>query len=93
LAAGLVIQATVTAGREAAIEMVGALEGSRWITLGADKGYDTTDFVEGCRLLKAISHVAQNNTNRFSAIDGRTTRHEGYRKSLAIRKRIEECFC
>jgi len=72
--------------------MVGALEGSKRITLGADKGYDTTDFVEDCRLLKATPHVAQNNTNRSSAIDGRTTRHAGYRKSLTIRKRIEECF-
>jgi len=87
-----VTQATGTAEREAAIEMVGALEGSKRITLGADKGYDTVDFVENCRLLKTTPHVAQNNTSRSSAIDGRTTRHTGYRKSLTIRKRIEECF-
>jgi len=87
-----VTQATGTAEREAAIEMVGALQGNNRITLGADKGYDTADFVEDCRLLKATPHVAQNNTNRSSAIDGRTTRHAGYRKSLTIRKRIEECF-
>jgi len=94
---GLVVNAQVTQGtgtaeREAAIEMIGALEVSKRITLGADKGYDTTDFVKGCRLLKVTPHVAQNNTNRSSAIDGRTTRHEGYSKSLTIRKRIEECF-
>jgi len=87
-----VTQATGTAEREAAIEMIGAVEGSQRITLGADKGYDTTDFVEDCRLLKTTPHVAQNNTNRSSAIDGRTTHHAGYKKSLTIRKRIEECF-
>jgi hypothetical protein len=37
-------------------------------------------------------HVAQNNSNRSSAIDGRTTRHEGYVVSQRIRTRIEECF-
>ena len=37
-------------------------------------------------------HVAQNTTNRRSAIDGRTTHHTGYAASQRIRKRIEECF-
>ena len=37
-------------------------------------------------------HVAQNNSGRRSAIDGRTTRHVGYAASLRIRKRIEESF-
>jgi hypothetical protein len=36
------------------------------------------------------SHVSQNNTNRRSAIDGRTTRHPSYRLSTISRKRIEE---
>ncbi len=36
--------------------------------------------------------MAQNDTNRSSAIDGRTTRHPGYQSSQAIRKQIEECF-
>jgi hypothetical protein len=36
--------------------------------------------------------VAQNNTNRASAIDGCTTRHPGYALSQKVRKRIEESF-
>jgi len=48
--------------------------------------------VEAMRRTNATPHVAQNDTNRSSAIDGRTTRHAGYRTSQTIRKRIEECF-
>src|SRR5262245_24442935 len=62
-------------------------------TVGADKGYDTRDFVAECRHLKVTPHVAQN-TKRGggSAIDARTTRHNGYTVSQKKRKRIEECF-
>jgi Transposase DDE domain len=62
------------------------------ITLGADKGYDTGDFVMELRNRSATPHVAQNNSGRRSAIDGRTTRHPGYAVSQCIRKRIEEAF-
>ena len=58
--------------------------------MGADKGYDTTDFVTQCRLWNTTAHVAQK--KRGSGIDGRTTRHDGYRISLKIRKRVEEVF-
>jgi len=61
-------------------------------TVGADKNYDTQDFVAGCRKLGCTPHVSQNDTNRRSAIDGRTTRHPGYRISTIKRKRIEEPF-
>ena len=62
-------------------------------TVGADKGYDTRDFVAECRYLNATPHVAQNTTRRGgSAIDQRTTRHYGYAVSQRKRKRIEECF-
>ena len=44
------------------------------------------------RCANATPHVAQNDTRRTSAIDGRTTRHTGYAVSQRIRKRIEECF-
>ena len=44
------------------------------------------------RGMTVTPHVAQNDTNRSSAIDGRTTRHSGYLTSQTIRKRIEECF-
>ena len=62
------------------------------MTVGADKAYDTQDFVEDLRELKVTPHVAQNTTNRSSAIDGRTTRHAGYAVSQRKRKRVEEIF-
>ena len=65
---------------------------TRRITLGGDKGYDTKDFVKELRSLKITPHVAKNDTNRKSAIDGRTTNHPNYAISQKIRKRIEEGF-
>ena len=62
------------------------------VTLGADKGYDTADFVMELREQAVTPHVAQNQSWRRSAIDGRTTRHAGYAMSLCLRKRIEEVF-
>ena len=90
--AAAVTKATGTAEREAAIEMVGALEGSHRITVGGDKAYDTADFVADMRELGVTPHVAQNTNGRRSAIDGRTTRHPGYGVSQKKRKRIEEVF-
>lgn len=98
---GLVVEATVTqangtAEREAALAMVKKVAQKKGkkqrITLGADKGYDTQDFVDELQKMQVTPHVAQNNTNRASAIDGRTTRHSGYAVSLRIRKRVEEIF-
>ncbi|AOV15914.1 transposase [Acidihalobacter aeolianus] len=85
-------QATGTAEREAGVELVDALGGSHRITLGADKNYDTQGFVAAMRGRNVTPHVAQNTAGRRSAIDGRTIGHPGYRTSLTIRKRIEECF-
>lgn len=62
------------------------------VTLGADKSYDTRDFVDGLRGLGVTPHVAQNTTKRSSAIDRRTTRHTGYPVSQRRRKRIDEIF-
>jgi transposase len=62
------------------------------ITLGADKAYDTQDFVNELRSMNVTPHVAQNMSGRRSAIDGRTTRHRGYAVSQRLRKRIEEAF-
>ncbi|QXZ82224.1 IS5 family transposase [Rhizobium sp. L51/94] len=94
---GLVVDATLThatgtAEREAALDMVGRMDGRHRITLAADKAYDTADFVAALRDAKVTPHVAQNTTNRRSAIDGRTTHHPGYGVSQRIRKRIEEVF-
>lgn len=91
-------RATGTAEREAALALVAALEPNRRITLGADKNYDTREFVRELRTRKITPHVARNDhptktgKRRTSAIDGRTTRHSGYAVSLRIRKRIEEVF-
>jgi transposase len=84
--------ATGTAEREAALEMVAARPGNHRITLGADKAYDVAGFVDDLRACNVTPHVAQNTTNRRSAIDGRTTRHPGYAVSGRMRKRIEEVF-
>ena len=85
--------ATGTAEREAALEMVADRPGNHWITLAADKAYDVAEFVADLRELNVTPHVAQNTTNRRSAIDARTFRHPGYRVSGGrVRKRIEEVF-
>jgi transposase len=93
---GLIVDARLTeangtAERATALDMIddNAKLGS---TVGGDKNYDTADFVAGCRERGCTPHVSQNDTNRRSAIDGRTTRHAGYRISTIKRKRIEEPF-
>ena len=83
------------AERDAGVEMLTTLEPwARRRTLGADKGYDTTDFVTGVRACHTSPHVAQNIHARRaqSAVDGRTTRHAGYDVSQVKRKLIEESF-
>src|SRR4051812_32796940 len=62
------------------------------ITPGADKTYDTEDFVNELRSMNVTPHLAQNTSGRSSVIDARTTRHGGYAVSQRIRKRIEEAF-
>lgn len=88
-----VLEANGTAERDAALVMLEQLPGTRRVTVGADKAYDTADFVAECRGLKVTPHVAQNQNRRGgSALDGRTTRHAGYALSQRKRKRIEESF-
>ena len=82
-------QATGTAERDTAVAMLGHVPGSRRITVGADKGYDTQDFIAGCRAMTVTPHVARRLTSK---LDGRTTRHAGYQVSQRIRKRVEEIF-
>jgi transposase len=94
---GLVVAALTThaygsAERDAALQMAESLPGTHRVTLGADKGYDTRDFVAELRGMQITPHVAQNDTNRRSAVDERTTRHTGYQLSQEARKRIEEVF-
>jgi transposase len=85
-------RATGTAERDAAKDMVADMPGRHAITLGADKAYDTRDFVAGMRRMRVTPHVAQNTSGRASRIDGRTTRHPGYAISQRARQRIEEIF-
>jgi transposase len=87
-----VLQAHGTAERDAALVMMESIPGNQPVTVGADKGYDTKDFVAEARNLHGIPHVAQNNHGRKSAVDGRTTRHAGYLISQCKRKRVEEIF-
>ena len=89
---GRVSEASGTAERDEAQAMIKAVPGRHPITVGGDKGDDTQGFAAGMRALKATPHIAQNTTNRRSAIDGRTTRHPGYGQSQWARKRIEEAF-
>ena len=84
--------ASGTAEREAAVQMAGEIPGMRRVTLAADKGYDTRECVRKLRDRNVTPHVAQNDTNRRSAIDGRTTRHPGYEVSQRKRKLVEQMF-
>lgn len=88
--------ATGRAERAAAVDMMTEIKKNipkKRLTLGGDKGYDTRDFHAKLRQENITPHVAQN-TNRpgGSAIDGCTTRHEGYGESQRKRKRVEEIF-
>jgi IS5 family transposase len=94
---GLVVSALTTraygsAERHAALLMAETLRGTHRVTLGADKGYDAHDFITELRHMQITPHIAQNDTNRCSAVDERTTRHGGYQVSQKKRKRIEEVF-
>ena len=65
---------------------------SRRITVGADKAYDTKDFVRTARELNVTPHVTKNDNNRASNLDRRTTRQPGYAVSLSRRWLIEKSF-
>jgi len=95
---GLIVNAMVweangRAERDTALLMLEQIAGTQRVTVGGDKGFDTADFIAECRHMQVTPHVAQNDGRRGgSAIDQRTTRHEGYPISQKKRKRIEECF-
>jgi IS5 family transposase len=95
IAGAMATTADGTAERDAALLLVDEAirqgRGKR-ITVGADKAYDARDFVNTVRELGATPHVSQNNKNRRSAIDQRTTRHPGYGISLSKRWPVEKPF-
>ncbi len=86
-----VAEASGLAERREALAMVDdTLPGEHRITVAADKGYNTSDFVRDCRARHVTPHVADK--ERASAIDGRTTTTPGYGISQRVRKRVEEIF-
>lgn len=83
-----VTQTTGKAEREAALRIVRKAMLKSGATVGADKGYDQSEFVEGLRWRGLTPHVAQHDTNRRSIMYGRTTRHDGYAVSQIRRKAV-----
>jgi transposase len=84
--------ATGTAERDASVKMMERVARAPRSTLGGDKNYDTQEHVKALRALGVTPHVAQNNRNRRSAIDSRTTTHAGYEISQRKRKCVEQVF-
>jgi len=84
-------QATGSVEREVALEMAADIPGNKRVTLGGDKGYDVRSFVNQLRELNITPHLAARREG-YSALDGRTTHHPGYRLSQRRRKRVEEIF-
>ena len=95
---GLIVNAVLTraygqAEPDAALWMAEQIKGTRQVTLAADKGFDQRALVKELRRMQITPHVAQNEKRAGgSAMDGRTTRHEGYQISQRVRKRVEEIF-
>ena len=89
---GRMTSAGGSAERDAAVVLAAGATRRARATVAVDKAYDTRDFVATLRALGVTPHVAQNTTNRRSAIDARTTRHPGYTVSQRARKRVEEIF-
>jgi IS5 family transposase len=90
IAAAMTTQADGRAERDAALLMLHELTGrSCRITAGADKAYDTRDFVSTVRELGVTPHVAR---RQNGAIDERTSRHAGYAISLSKRWLVEKPF-
>ncbi len=94
IAAAMATQADGYAEREAALLLLETKQkgSSRRITVGADKAYDTKDFVTAARALNVTAHVTKNEKGRRSNMDRRTTRHPGYAISLSRRWLVEKSF-
>jgi transposase len=94
IAAAMATQADGYAEREAALLLLEEKQkgSSRRITVGADKAYDTKDFVTAARALNVTAHVMKNEKGRRSHMDRRTTRHPGYAISLGRRWLVEKGF-
>ena len=63
------------------------------ITVGADKGYQEQDFIEGLRKLSAIPHVAEYEKKRRSWLICQSEREDaGFGISQSKRKLVEKIF-
>ena len=94
---GLIVKAAVTPAtghgeRDAALVMIQGLPGRHRVTVAADKGYNTRDFVTELRRMKVTPHIAQDATDRRRSLDRRTTRHPAYQVSQQTRKLVEQGF-
>jgi len=94
IAAAMVTQADGSAERDAALLMLHERQKhrSRRITVGAEKAYDSKDFVNAVRELNVTPHITKNDNGRRSNMDGRTRGHEGYDISLSCRWLVEKSF-
>jgi transposase len=94
IAAAMATTADGYAEREAALLMLEQKQKGRKrrITVGADKAYDSKDFVQAARKLNVTVHVTKNEKGRRSNLDRRTTRHVGYAISLSRRWLVEKGF-
>jgi IS5 family transposase len=94
IAAAMVTHADGYAERDAALLMLAEKQKgrSRRITVGADKAYDSEDFVRTVQELNVTPHVAKNDNGRSSNLDRRTTRQPGYAVSLSRRWLVEKGF-
>jgi hypothetical protein len=88
-----VSQATGRAERDSSLRLMRSIRGAHQKTLGADKSYDTRDFVADLPINGITPHEALNiEALRSSAIGGRTERHQGYAQSINVRMCIEQVF-
>jgi hypothetical protein len=94
IAAAMATQADGYAEREVQLLMLQEKQkgNTQRITVGADKAYDTKDFVTAARALNVTAHVTKNEKGRRSNLDRRTTRHPGYTISLSRRWLVEKDF-
>lgn len=89
--AAAVSEANGTAERETGLRLLRSLpKRGRRRTVGCDRNYDERKFVKGSREMRITPHAAAK--RKGGAVDGRTTRHEGYGVSMKRRKRVEEPF-
>ena len=94
---GLVVDAVLTQAtgrseREAALRLVERQGLGAGATLGADKAYDTREFVAALEANHIVPHIARNTNGRRSAVPGEVATTPGYAVSQRRRKLVEEPF-